>query len=113
MHELSLTENLVRILQEQATAQNYAKVLKVRLEVGALSTIEPESLTFCFDIVAKSTVAEGASLEVTRVPAVVQCRGCQTKSEIQAYGDPCIGCGSFELDVLSGKDMIVKDVEVE
>jgi hydrogenase nickel incorporation protein HypA/HybF len=113
VHELSITENLVRILQEQGTSQNFTKVLKVHLEIGALSTIEPDSILFCFDIIAKDTIAEGAVLEISRVSAVASCRTCKSQCEINAYGDTCSACGGMELDVLSGKDMIVKNVEVD
>lgn len=113
MHELSITENLVRVLQEHASAQNFKKVLRVRLDVGMLSTLEPDSLIFCFDIVAKDTVAEGAQIEVLRSPGVANCRKCGARVEISAYGDPCVKCESFELDIVSGKDMVIKDVEVE
>ncbi len=113
MHELSITENLVRVLQEQSSAQNFKKVLRVRLDVGMLSTLEPDSLIFCFDTVAKGTVAEGAAVEIHRSPGIAQCRKCGTQTEISAYGEPCSHCESFELNVLSGKDMMIKDVEVE
>lgn len=113
MHELSITENLVRILQEQGTSQNFSKVLKVHLEIGALSTIEPDSIVFCFDIIAKETIAEGAVIEISRVPAVAKCRICHAQCEITAYGESCNSCGSIDLEVLSGKDMIVKNVEVD
>jgi hydrogenase nickel incorporation protein HypA/HybF len=112
VHELSITENLVRILQEQAAAQNFEKVLRVRLDVGMLSTLEPESLVFCFDIVAKDTVAEGAQLEIVRSPGIALCRKCATRNEVSAYGEPCTKCDSFELEITAGKDMTIKDIEV-
>jgi hydrogenase nickel incorporation protein HypA/HybF len=112
VHELSITENLVRVLQEQASAQNFQKVLRVRLDVGMLSTLEPDSLVFCFDIVAKETVAEGAQIEIVRSPGVAICRKCNTHLQISAYGEPCTQCESFDLEITSGKDMTIKDIEV-
>ncbi len=112
MHELSLTENLVRVLQEQSVAQNFERVLSVHLEIGALSTLEPGSLEFCFEIVARGTIAENAKLEILRTPGVAICRKCNTRNELCAYGEACKQCESFELEVIAGKDMTIKNVEV-
>lgn len=63
MHELSLCENIIKIIERQAKEQNFTCVEKVSLSVGKTSGASTESLSFCFPMVAKGTVAEGAGLE--------------------------------------------------
>jgi hydrogenase nickel incorporation protein HypA/HybF len=61
MHELALTHEIVDIV---CKAANDRRVHKVTLEIGRLSCVTPEAIEFCFDVVARGTLAEGARLEI-------------------------------------------------
>jgi hydrogenase nickel incorporation protein HypA/HybF len=61
VHELSITRNVVAIVSERAEGQ---RVTRVRLEIGRLSPVVPDSIRFCFDICAQGTPLEGAELEI-------------------------------------------------
>ena len=61
MHELSITRNVVAIVSERAVGQ---RVTRVRLEIGRLTAVMPDSIRFCFDICAQGTPLEGAELEI-------------------------------------------------
>ena len=61
MHELSITRNVVAIVSERAVGQ---RVTRVRLEIGRLSAVVPDSIRFCFDICAQGTPLAGAELEI-------------------------------------------------
>jgi len=61
VHELSITRNVVAIVSEQAQGQ---RVTRVRLEIGRLSAVVPDSIRFCFEICAQGTTLEGAELEI-------------------------------------------------
>ena len=61
MHELSITRNVVAIVSERAEGQ---RVTRVRLEIGRLSAVVPDSIRFCFDICAQGTPLAGAELEI-------------------------------------------------
>lgn len=61
MHELSITRNVVAIVSERAVGQ---RVTRVRLEIGRLSAVVPDSIRFCFEICAQGTPLEGAELEI-------------------------------------------------
>ncbi len=65
MHEVSLCESIVKIIQKQAEKDGFTRVTRVTLLVGALSGASTESLEFCFPMVAKDTIAEGATLAFT------------------------------------------------
>lgn len=68
MHEVSLCENILKIIEKQAEKEGFAKVVKVTLTVGELSGASPDSLDFCFPLVAKGTIADGATLEIQHTP---------------------------------------------
>lgn len=114
MHEMSLTEGVVRILEEQAAQHGFAKVKTVWLEIGELSSVDPESMAFCFDAVTKgSAVADGARLEIVRIPGQAFCLGCGESVAVANRFDPCPKCGGFGLRVTQGEEMRIKELEVE
>jgi len=113
MHEMSLAEGVLRIVEENARAGEYSRVLVVRLEIGALSSVEPESLRFCFDAVVRGTVAEGARLEIIATEGRGYCLGCAAEVTVAARYDPCPRCGAYQVQVTGGDEMRVRDLEVE
>ncbi len=68
MHELSLAQSVVEIVEEAARREGAARVASVRLELGELSHVEPESLAFAFEVAAREGSARGARLEICRTP---------------------------------------------
>lgn len=113
MHELSIAESIVRVLDNEAKSGDFKRVKRVRLEIGALSTIVKDSLEFCFDIVAKGSVAEDAQLEILVQPASASCRGCGNAFQITEYATPCPRCDSYDVDRSSGDELRIRDMEVD
>ena len=64
MHEMSLAEGILQIVEETARSHQAIRVRSVVLELGALSHVEEQALRFCFDAVTRGTVADGARLDV-------------------------------------------------
>lgn len=113
MHEMSLCENILHVLEEQALAQRYRKVKAVWLEIGALSGVEAEALRFSFDAVMQGSLAENARLEIIAVPGRAWCRPCQQTVNVRQWYDPCPLCGGRQLQVHDGTQMRIKELEVE
>lgn len=114
MHEMSLTEGVVRILEEQAATHGFSKVKTVWLEIGELSNVDPESMLFCFGAVAKSSpIAAEAVLEIIHVSGQAFCLSCGATVAVSNRFDPCPDCGAFGLQITAGGDMRIKELEVE
>lgn len=114
MHEMSLVEGVIRILETQAVTHGFTKVKTVWLEIGALSSVDPESMLFCFGAIAKgSPIAAEAVLEIIRVEAQATCLDCMNLVQVATRHDPCPQCGGYKLSVVAGEDMRVKELEVE
>ncbi len=113
MHELSLCQGIVRVLEEQAGVQGYRRVTTVWLEVGALAGVELDALRFGFDVVTHDTLAEGAKLEVVAVPGQAWCAPCAKSVPVRERFDPCPECGGYRLRVTGGEELRVKELEVE
>ena len=76
MHEMSLCEGILRVIEDHATTQDFHKVKTVWLEVGVLAGVEVEALRFGFDVVMKDSIAEDARLEIIQVPGQAWCMSC-------------------------------------
>ena len=113
MHEMTLAEGVLQILQDAATREGFRRVRTVRLEVGKLASVEPEAMRFCFDVVTRRSVAEGARLEIVETPGSAWCMRCSAQAAIGALGDACPRCGSYQLQVTAGTEMRVSELDVE
>lgn len=113
MHEMSLAEGILQIVEDAARSQGFKRVKEVRLEIGALSGVEPDALSFCLDVVLKGGVADGARVELERVPGRGFCLQCGDTVEIGALYDACPRCGGYQVQATGGTEMRVKDLLVE
>jgi hydrogenase nickel incorporation protein HypA/HybF len=113
MHEMSLCEGVLQVLEEQARAQQFQRVRTVWLEIGALSSVEVEAMRFSFDVVMKDTLADSAKLEIIDVPGEAWCLQCMKPITIKQRFDPCGDCGSYQLQITGGEEMRIKELEVD
>jgi len=109
MHELGITRNIISIVSEHAKEK---KVQKVLLEIGQFSAIMSDAIRFCFDICAQDTVVEGALLEIREIPGIGECCQCGEKIYLDKPFGVC-KCGSVHLDLISGQDIKIREIEVE
>ncbi|MBL0141085.1 MAG: hydrogenase maturation nickel metallochaperone HypA [Betaproteobacteria bacterium] len=110
MHEMSIAESVLGIVEESARREGFRRVKEVRLEIGQLAAVETESLRFCFDVVVRGSVAEGAMLAIDETPGAAWCFGCSESVPVAARVDLCPRCGSAQLQVSGGTEMRVKDL---
>jgi hydrogenase nickel incorporation protein HypA/HybF len=113
MHELSLAQSLIELIEEESERQNFRRVRKIWLEVGALAGVEPEALRFGFEVATEATCAEGAELHISTPPGLAWCFDCERTAEIRAYYDGCPNCGGHRLQVTGGDQLKLNQLEVE
>ncbi len=112
MHEMSIAEGILQVLEEQAVSKSFEKVKAVWLEIGPLAAIETDALTFCFDVVIKESLAEGASLHIIKLPGKAFCLQCLDTVPVTQRYDSCPVCGSYHLQITQGDEMRIKELEV-
>ncbi len=108
MHELSIAEAIVDTVTQRTDLQ---RVEVIRVRVGKLVAVVPDALLFCFDLAARGTPVEGARLDLEEVLARVRCRTCGLELVVPDLILLC-ECGSADVEVLSGRELQVKSVEV-
>ncbi len=113
MHEVSLVESVVALVEDERRKQGFSRVRTIRLRVGALGHAEPEALRFCFDAVASGTVAAGARLEIETVPGAGWCLGCHRTVPLEERFSTCPICGDADVQMTAGDELRLAELEVE
>ena len=108
MHELAITQGVVDTITDRLGDR---RVLRVRLAIGKLSGVLPDSVRFCFDVVTSGTTLDGAGLDIEEPGGRARCRDCGAEF---ACDDPILlcGCGSADVEVLAGTELLIRAVEV-
>jgi len=113
MHEMSLAEGILDLIEDAARREGFGRVRTVFLEIGRLSSVEPDAMAFCFDAVTRGSRADGARLEIVTVPGTGLCLDCGRETVLEAVYDPCEHCGAVPVKVIGGTEMRVRELDVE
>lgn len=113
MHEMSLAEGVLQIIEDAAEEGCFERVSTVRLEIGQLAAVAPDALRFCFDAVVRGSLAEGATLEIVEVPGSGWCGECEVTVPMPEIVAVCPYCGNCQLQATGGLDMKVVSLDVE
>ncbi|HWQ61845.1 MAG TPA: hydrogenase maturation nickel metallochaperone HypA [Negativicutes bacterium] len=113
MHEMAIAQGILDIVLEAASQNDAATVLCIKLQVGEMTEVEPEALTFCFAALAAGTAAAGARLDVEVTPLVGRCRDCGREFRVEQFRFLCPACGSAGVEIVSGRELRVEHLEVE
>jgi len=111
MHEVSICEQLLLLLAQEAKRHEVKKIVRVRVEIGRLSCLDPEALRFAFDSLAPGTIAAAAELQINRPPVRATCKDCTAAVEVNARFEPCPSCGGTRLELHSGDEMRLLELE--
>lgn len=113
MHEMSLCEGVLQVLEDNARSQGFERVKTVWLEIGGLSGVEIDAMRFSFDAVMRGSLADQARLEIIELPGQAWCLQCAKTVAVNQRFDACPDCGSYQLQVTGGEEMRIKELEVE
>nr|WP_318381433.1 hydrogenase maturation nickel metallochaperone HypA [uncultured Enterobacter sp.] len=111
MHEAALTQGLVRILLSEAQRHQVTQITRVRLKVGQLRAVEPQSLAFCFTAFAAGTLAEAAELIIESLPAVAHCADCNADFDVIKFHFQCTRCHSREVQLIQGDELYIESFD--
>ena len=113
MHEISLVESVVALIEDERRKQGFSRVRTIRLKVGRLGHAEPEALRFCFDAVTRGTIVDGARLDIDIVPGEGWCASCSRTVPLEERFAECPLCGNAPIRMTAGDELRVAEMEVE
>lgn len=113
MHEASLVSALLRQVDDLVVGNGGGRIVEIRIEVGPLSGVEPLLLTEAFHRLRPGTSSAGAELIVEFVELMYRCRTCGGEQAAAELRFVCAGCGSDDVDVVSGDGVVLQSIELE
>ena len=108
MHELGLCSSIVDAVSKRAGER---PVAQVRVRVGRLHHAHPDAFDQSFTVAAMGTVAEDATAELILVPVSAVCNGCGARFESDEVPLACPRCGSVELAMVGGDELVLESIE--
>lgn len=109
---MSIAMSILDIADEQARAAGAQVVNRIELDLGGLAGIELESLRFCFSAARRGMTAD-AELVVHEIPGRARCAECGTECELEMPIALCPACGSLGLEILQGRELRVRSLNVD
>jgi hydrogenase nickel incorporation protein HypA/HybF len=113
MHEYGIALGIIQIVLDEAKKARARSVKMVSLKVGELAAVMPDSLSFCFEFLARSTIAEHATLTIEKVPARGHCAKCNRVFLIEQSRYQCELCGNNRIELVSGNELQIDRLEIE
>ena len=113
MHELSVAQSLVELIEAQLMAAKLedARVSMVKVAIGAGSAVVPEALRSAFGPASAGSSAAGATLVIELVPVVVWCDACAAERLPADQRLVCPVCGNRTPTILRGKELELVSLE--
>lgn len=123
MHEAALAESILKTILDVAQKNGAKEVLRVQMEVGEICLVNVEQLTFLIGAFATETIARNMEFNVERVETKIRCKECSYLGGIEYkeidpewhYRVPlfsCIRCKSNKTEIVQGKDLKIKSIDV-
>ena len=109
MHELSICHSITKLVGRHAAGST---VRIVRLRVGELRQIVPDTLTYCWELVTEGSDLASATLEIERVPGAIRCAECDHVHTLTAPILVCPQCQGQDVEIVSGEEFLITSLEL-
>lgn len=119
MHELSMVSAILDTVIHSAEKSNAIEVLEVVIEIGELTMLNPEQVSFLLDVLKEDTIAKNAEFKLIEIPLEIKCHSCGYEGNTKNEGDhyaaifKCPECGEHKVEITDGKECLVKNIKVE
>jgi len=113
MHEMGITQGILSAAFEAAENAGETRITEIHISVGELTEVVEFALQFAFEALTPETMAEGATLVVTMIPARSHCNDCGIDYDHDRFQMICPECGSFDVALLQGRELQIDRIETD
>lgn len=113
MHELSVVESLLSLALKNAEEAHAERILSINIVVGAYTGVVEEAMNLYFGFLSKDTIAAGARINYTHVPAQLRCRDCDILFPLSRRDYRCPRCEGRRVEIVGGRELYIEAMEVE
>ena len=121
MHEISVMNQIIEIALREIEKKNAKDVKEIDLDVGDLTFLGHEQLSFAFEVLSKNTLLANAKLNLNTIKPLLKC-SCGFEESKLYENDPvnhyylpkysCPKCNS-KLEIVSGNECTLKKIIIE
>ncbi len=112
MHEIGIVRSMCKTVLDYARENNVQRISEIVCEIGELSLVIPEYVEDVYPAVVMDTELKDTKLIIEIIPGLAECNDCDEIFNVVEHKGYCPNCGSFDKDVLSGKDFNIKEIHV-
>jgi hydrogenase nickel incorporation protein HypA/HybF len=110
MHELSVAQNIIEIVELNVPHDELCNVRQVALKVGEFSGVVVDSLKFSYEIITGDTDLRNSELTAEVIPFSIKCADCGSITT-NIYGlRECENCLSTDTEVLGGTELNISEI---
>jgi hydrogenase nickel incorporation protein HypA/HybF len=114
MHELAIVEALIEQVEQEIRQAGFrGRARRLELSVGRLSGVNCASIRFAFELIAPSTSLKDAEIAIDEPKASCRCNACHGIIEIDDLVIQCPRCGSGDIIIEGGRDLLLQSIEIE
>ncbi len=113
MHEMSIAQSLIEVIKEEMQKHDAKTLRSVRLNIGEMTAVVPDALSFCFEVATTGTELEGVRLIMDIIPLKGFCHKCKSEFEIKDYTFICPSCLSTKIETIAGQNLSIVEIEVD
>ncbi len=107
-------QGVMDLVRDSAVQNGINRINKLKLVIGSLTLIMPDSLRFAFEVLSQEDIFRGADLQIEEVPAFIRCQVCNSETaQDNPYCFVCSACGSNQVEVVKGREMYLDYYEGE
>ncbi|MGE5341040.1 MAG: hydrogenase maturation nickel metallochaperone HypA [Candidatus Omnitrophota bacterium] len=110
MHEYVLAQDIVETIG-RTLGENLPRLTDIHIEVGQFSSVVIESLEFGLQLILQEKNLPNVTIDISITPAFAICE-CQHVYQVQDILEGCPVCHSYNREMTSGKDVIIKSIEI-
>lgn len=110
MHELGIVIEIVKTVEDFAKKNGVTKIDKLVLQIGELSSIIPKYIEACYPAAVDGTPMEDTKLEIEILPGNGLCKECNHVFNFIGNKGKCPKCGSTDVELISGKEFMIKEI---
>ena len=114
MHEASIAQHIIEELSSRiADGTLPQNIERVHLNIGKFSAVVPDNLSFMFEVLSRDSTLEGVALVIEEIAIRCRCNNCQLEFPVEEMNFWCRECGSPEVSIIAGRELLIDSVEVE
>lgn len=113
MHELTLLFGVAEQVERVTKENGIDHVDAVVLEIGDLTAVVPEFMMDGYSVISDEyDFLKGSELIINTIKGAAECRNCGEIYPVADNEGKCPECGSYEKDILTGTEFIIKEIRV-